>query len=99
MSKHASDLGCAFGANLVSARRWAGLSQEELALRAALHRTEIGLLERGLRLAKADTVLKLSGSLSVESSDLFKGMVWVPREKRATGSFMVHSVAGWREVR
>lgn len=99
MSRYASDLGCAFGANLFIARRRAGLSQEELALRAALHRTEIGMLERGLRLAKVDTVVKLSGSLSAEPSDLFKGMAWVPREERATGSFLVQSAAGWREVR
>ena len=36
-----------FGRNLHAARRRAGFSQEELAAFAALHRTEIGLLENG----------------------------------------------------
>lgn len=38
-----------FGHNLRRARKQAGLSQEELAVRASLHRTEIGLVERGER--------------------------------------------------
>ena len=35
------------GANLVSLRKEAGLSQEELAFRSAVHRTHVSLIERG----------------------------------------------------
>jgi transcriptional regulator with XRE-family HTH domain len=38
-----------FGGNLRRLRKDAGISQEELGLRCSLHRTEIGLLERGAR--------------------------------------------------
>ena len=40
------------------ARKRADLSQEELGIRASLHRTEISQLERGMRIARADTLLK-----------------------------------------
>jgi transcriptional regulator with XRE-family HTH domain len=37
-----------FGVNLAAERKKAGLSQEDLAFRADLHRTEVSLIERGL---------------------------------------------------
>lgn len=43
------EVGRHFGANLRRARRAADLSQEALGFRAGLHRTEVGLLERGVR--------------------------------------------------
>jgi transcriptional regulator with XRE-family HTH domain len=54
-----------FGENILIARRRADLSQEELGFLASLHRTEIGQLERGIRLPRIDTVVKLAGALSV----------------------------------
>ncbi|HYJ22596.1 MAG TPA: helix-turn-helix transcriptional regulator [Solirubrobacterales bacterium] len=65
-----------FGANLVRERKRAGLSQEEVSERADLHRTEIGYLERGIRLPRLDTILKLAGGLEIQPSDLLVGMVW-----------------------
>jgi transcriptional regulator with XRE-family HTH domain len=44
-----------FGENLRRVRRQADLSQEELGYRASLHRTEVGLLERGARVPPAST--------------------------------------------
>jgi transcriptional regulator with XRE-family HTH domain len=38
-----------FGENLRRHREAADISQEELGVRCSLHRTEIGLLERGAR--------------------------------------------------
>jgi transcriptional regulator with XRE-family HTH domain len=71
-----------FAANLVRLRRQAGLSQEQLAFRAELHRTEIGMAERGVRLVKIDTLLKLAGALGVEPGDLLAGLKWQPGESR-----------------
>lgn len=65
-----------FGANLVRHRKEAGLSQEQLGLRADLHRTEIGLLERGARVPRIDTLLKLTRALDIDPSDLLDGIVW-----------------------
>lgn len=65
-----------FGANLVRVRKRAGLSQEELGFRASLHRTEIGMLERGIRKPRLDTIVKLVGALEVDAGELFEGMAW-----------------------
>jgi transcriptional regulator with XRE-family HTH domain len=67
-----------FGRNLAHCRRRAKLSQEELAVRASLHRTAVGQLERGERVARVDTVVKLAGSLGVAAGELFDGMGWDP---------------------
>jgi DNA-binding XRE family transcriptional regulator len=49
------DVAGKFGDNLARCRRVAGMSQDELSIRASVHRTEISQLERGLRLARVDT--------------------------------------------
>lgn len=67
-----------FGRNLARCRRRASISQEELGIRAALHRTEIGMLEQGTRLARVDTLLKLTGALSISPMELLEGIRWSP---------------------
>ena len=72
------DIAARFGDNLARCRKQADLSQDELSVRASLHRTEISQLERGLRLARIDTVIKLAGSLEVSADELLAGMSWEP---------------------
>ncbi len=72
------DVAAHFGQNLIRQRRRANLSQEELSTRASLHRTEIGQLERGTRLARIDTLVKLAGALSIPPGDLLDGLAWTP---------------------
>lgn len=72
------DIAERFGGNLRRIRKRSGLSQEALAMRASLHRTHIGLLERAERMPRVDTVVKLAGALGVEAEDLLAGMVWTP---------------------
>lgn len=72
-----------FGSNIVHARERAGISQEEAAIRASLHRTEISQLERGLRLPRIDTLVKLAGALSAPPNELLDGIVWSPGSMRA----------------
>jgi transcriptional regulator with XRE-family HTH domain len=67
-----------FGSNLAHCRRRAKLSQEELAVRASLHRTAVGQLERGERVARTDTLIKLAGSLGIPPEELLNGMGWDP---------------------
>jgi transcriptional regulator with XRE-family HTH domain len=74
-----------FGANLRYCRRRAGLSQEETAVLASLHRTAVGQLERGERVARADTIAKLAGALGIDPGDLFDGIVWQTGETRPGG--------------
>lgn len=67
-----------FGANLARCRAAAGISQEELSFRASLHRTQISLLERGERMPRVDTALRLAGSLGVPLEELTAGLEWRP---------------------
>jgi transcriptional regulator with XRE-family HTH domain len=67
-----------FGENLERCRERAGLTQTELGYRASLHRTEISLLERGKRLPRIDTAVKLAGCLSVSLDELAAGIGWNP---------------------
>jgi len=86
----ALDIAATFGQNLACLRRRADLSQEELAALASLHRTEVGMLERGIRLARVDTVVKLAGGLEEEPGNLFDGLLWLPGHDVA-GRFAVSS--------
>jgi len=67
-----------FGENLTRCRRQAKLSQEALAVRASLHRTAVGQLERGERVARSDTLVKLAGVLGIPPEDLLEGLKWSP---------------------
>jgi transcriptional regulator with XRE-family HTH domain len=68
-----------FGENLRRVRRRAGVSQEEAGFLSGLHRTEIGLLERGERTPRIDTVVKLAGALGVKfECPLLGGLEWTP---------------------
>jgi len=67
-----------FGNNLRYCRRRANLSQEDLGFGANLHRTEVGLLERGARVPRIDTLMKLAGALSIPPEELLDGIDWQP---------------------
>jgi transcriptional regulator with XRE-family HTH domain len=67
-----------FGRNLAYCRRRGRFSQEELAVRASLHRTAVGQLERGERVCRVDTLIKLAGSLGIPPEELLDGLGWVP---------------------
>jgi len=71
----------AFGQVLRKKRRAAGLTQEELMLRARLDRTYGSLLERGLRCPTLDVVGRLAAAMSIEIGD-FAAEAW----KLASGS-------------
>lgn len=85
------DVAARFGENLVRCRKLADMSQEELGLLSSLHRTEISLLERGTRIPRIDTLVKLAGALSIPPSELIEGIDWRPGTT-TSGSFSI--VAG-----
>ena len=76
------DIAALFGDNLKRVRREAGVSQDELAVRASVHRTEISQLERGLRVARIDTLIKLAASLEASPAELLAGIAWEPGDVR-----------------
>lgn len=70
MEKSDSPLRQALARNLRDHRRARGLSQEELAHRAGLHRTFIGAVERCERNISVDNIGKLADALGVPASVL-----------------------------
>lgn len=85
------DVARRFGDNLRRARRRADLSQEQLGVRASLHRTEVGLLERGARVPRVDTLIKLARGLGIDPKDLLEGIAWTPAvpARAPTGRFEI----------
>jgi transcriptional regulator with XRE-family HTH domain len=77
------------GRNVFMARRRAGFSQEELGAMASLHRTEIGMVENGTRLPRADTLIKLASALAVPVGELVAGIQWTVPASTRPGSFSV----------
>jgi transcriptional regulator with XRE-family HTH domain len=67
-----------FAGNLKRCRKQSWMSQEALAARASLHRTEIGKLENAERLPRLDTLVKLAGAMSIPAERLLDGIVWTP---------------------
>jgi transcriptional regulator with XRE-family HTH domain len=67
-----------FAKNLVGCRKRADISQVELGFRASIHRTEVSMLERGERMPRVDTALRIAGSLGVPLEDLVAGLEWKP---------------------
>jgi transcriptional regulator with XRE-family HTH domain len=71
-----------FAANLIKARKRSGITQQELADRCNVHRTEISLLERGGREPRLGTIMKLVGVLSVTTEALCAGISWDEEAQR-----------------
>lgn len=59
-----------FGERLQKVRKSQGISQEELASKLAMHRTYIGMIERGERNPTIRTLYKIAKTLKVPASDL-----------------------------
>jgi transcriptional regulator with XRE-family HTH domain len=70
-----------FAVNLRQARDTAGISQEELAERIEVHRTEISLLERGGREPRLGTLVKLAVALGTSPEALCSGIAWDPQAR------------------
>lgn len=67
-----------FADNLARHRRLADMTQDEVAARAEIHRTEVSQLERGLRTPRIDTLAKLAAVLEVTPAELMDGIEWKP---------------------
>jgi transcriptional regulator with XRE-family HTH domain len=66
------------GENVARLRREQGISQEDLSVMASVHRTEISGVERGLRVIRIDTLVKLAAALGVSPAALLEGIEWTP---------------------
>lgn len=57
-----------------SEREGKGVSQEDFADDCGLHRTAVGLLERGKSIPRLDTLLLVSQGLGLSVSELLRGI-------------------------
>jgi transcriptional regulator with XRE-family HTH domain len=67
-----------FGGNLLRIRQARKLSQESLAERAGIHRTQISMFETGQRQPLLETLIRLAGALEVPLSTLLEGIGFKP---------------------
>ena len=65
-----------FGNRLRVCRNRAEISQEALGKMTALHRTEIGMLERGEREPQLSTIIKLADALEIPLHKLIGEIGW-----------------------
>jgi ribosome-binding protein aMBF1 (putative translation factor) len=63
-----------FGRNLSEAREWEGLTQLELAERAAVPVREVVRMEHGHRCPRLDNVVRLADAVQVQVRDLLYGI-------------------------
>lgn len=63
-----------FGARVRQERLKSGISQEDLAGLASVHRTYIGMIERGEKNVTLSTMINIAGALEIDVIDLIKGL-------------------------
>jgi transcriptional regulator with XRE-family HTH domain len=76
-----------FGENLLRIRQARRLSQESLAERAGIHRTQVSMFETGQRQPLLETLLRLAGALEVPLPALLEGIVF--KASPGGGEFLV----------
>lgn len=62
-----------FGRTVRTKREATGISQEDLADRAGLHRTYVSMIERGRRTASIAVVERLADALGTSMTELMRG--------------------------
>lgn len=67
-----------FAARMRMARAKAGISQEEWAMRAEVHRTQISLIETEKRIPRVDTFVRLTGAVETTPDEVLGPIRWVP---------------------
>lgn len=61
-----------FGKKLSMVRKKRGISQEELAVLAGIHRNRVGLVERGLHSPSLNLIVDFAHALKVKPVELFE---------------------------
>ena len=67
-----NDILVSFGSRIRFLRKKQGLSQEQLAFKADLHRTYIGMIERGEKNITLLNIMKLAVALEISIDKLFE---------------------------
>jgi transcriptional regulator with XRE-family HTH domain len=67
-----------FTENLKRALASSSLTQEQVAARAGIDRTQMTKLGKGTQVPQVDTMIKLEAALGLERAALIEGIVWNP---------------------
>ena len=81
-----SDFSIRFGERLREARASKGLSQEELAHLAGIHRTHVSLIERSRRSVRLETLERLCRALGVQPAQLVPSIRLSPNGRKTRPS-------------
>ena len=85
----------AFGERLLVARfNYRHSSQETVAGRAGIHRTQMSLLENGRQMPLLETVVRLAGACGVSPGELLGPIRWEPAAKEKPGRFVLTEEEG-----
>ncbi len=69
---------------ICSARQTKGLTQEELAARANISPTHLGVIERGVKIPKLDTFVAICNALEISADELLQDVVDKSAESSST---------------
>ena len=86
-----------FKGNLIRARHAAGMSQAMLGVETDLHPTAISKLERGERIPRLDTAVRLTSALDVSVAQLVVGISWEAPPVRRAGRFSAEAGRSQRD--
>jgi transcriptional regulator with XRE-family HTH domain len=81
-----SAVGQRFAENLKRELAKSPFTQDDVAARAEIHRTQIPKLLKGDQIPRLDTVVRLAGAMGIEPIVLIEGIAWTPGEP-ITGEF------------
>jgi transcriptional regulator with XRE-family HTH domain len=79
------EISAILGHSLARHRLRQGLTQETVADRANLHRTEVGMIERGERMPRGDTLFQIIGALGIGLDEAYGGARWIPYDDKPGG--------------
>jgi transcriptional regulator with XRE-family HTH domain len=82
------------GANLKRLRKAAGLTQEDAAWRAQVHRTQWSLWENGEQVPRVFTLIKIAGACGATPGDVLAGIEWTPPPRLNYGGLVVSEDEG-----
>ena len=73
------------GRRIRARRRFLDITQEELALRSEVHRTQFSLIENGRRQPRIHTLIRIATVLDLSPCLLLEGISWEPTRPASRG--------------
>ena len=78
----------AFGNRVRAARECLGITQEDLAARVGMSPSHMSIVERGVKVPRMDTVVKLANELDVSADFLLQDSITQSRNNQLLSSIM-----------